>query len=467
MYGKIPPQANDLEEAVLGAIMLEKTKLQEVLEIIPHEECFYTMSHQKIFEAIKEIEQIGMPVDLLTVTEGLRKNGNLEIVGGAFFLSKLTMNVVSSAHVEAHARIIMEKYMARELITVSGTVINGAYDDTVDVFDLLDFAEVKIADITGANITQNYKGVTELARQQMERLQINAARTSDHIGIDTGFYYLNQYTKGWQAPDMIVVAARPSVGKTAFALNIALNAMRSGIGVGFFSLEMSDWQITNRLMASMSGVELEVVQSGKMTADELVKYNRALEEFMTFNFKIDDTAGLNSMQLRSKARRMINRDGVGMIIVDYLQLMEPNFREKQASREQVVSGISRDLKKLAKEMNVPIIPLSQLNRAVENRASKIPNLSDLRESGAIEQDADVVMFLYGPKQTDANDEGGEMYDPLNLPRFIDIAKNRSGSCETLKLSYNQRTQKMKDYDESLSYGAFKPVVKNNIDWEPS
>lgn len=452
VYGKIPPQALEMEEAVLGAIMLESSCLQMVLEIVPNEICFYSSAHQTIYKTIRELEQFGYPIDLLTVTEQLRKNNELEFVGGPFYLTKLTMNVVSSAHVEAHARIIIEQHIKREMIRMAGEVVGRGYDNETDAFDLMEYAEVQLSDIANVNLVQNYKSSTDLVREQMERLQASDNRTSEIAGINTGYRYLNFYTSGWQAPDLIVLAARPSVGKTAFMLNLVLNALEQGVGVGIFSLEMASWQLVNRLVSMMSGVPLRrILNSREMSQDERNKYSSALEKLQKFNIRIDDTAGINSMQLRSKARRMITKHGVKFILVDYLQLMEPNYKEKSSTRENVVSGISRDLKKLAKEMNVPVIALSQLNRAVENRAEKVPNLSDLRESGAIEQDADIVMFLYGPKPTEIDPDTGMFYDETNIERNLDIAKNRQGSCETVKLQFNLTTQRITDKDESLKH----------------
>lgn len=451
----IPPQANDLEEAVLGAIMLENEKLQETMGIIPRPECFYVDAHRKIYAAIIGIERRGLPVDLLTVTEELRKSNELELVGGAYFLTKLTMNVVSSAHVEAHARIVMESYFCRELINVSSKIIHLAYKGDIDVFELMDFAEQGLSDISGNNISQDYKDSTQLAIEAHKQLIEASQRTGEVIGIDTGFQYLNAYTKGWQPGKLVILAARPGVGKTALALNLALNAVLSdkNNGVGIFSLEMPSIELSQRILAILSGLDLDIIIGGKLTQNEQLKFDTANDLYSKLNIKVDDSASLNILQLRSKARKMVRKEGVKMIIIDYLQLMK-GLGSKGKSREQEIAEISTECKKMSKDLGVPVIALSQMNRNIEKDGQKRkPQLSDLRESGAIEQDADIVIFLYGPNSEEKDADTGEYPDKTKLERNFFIAKNRAGSIVTDRLQYNLFTQKISNYDESFSYGS--------------
>lgn len=471
MLGKIPPQAIDLEKAVLGAIMLERDRLQDVLGIIPRAECFYMPAHQYIYSAIIETEQQGMPVDIVTICAALTKRGHIDLVGGAYYITDLTYNVVSSAHVEAHARIVMEKYFARELINISGKILTAAYDTGTDVFELMDLAEQKLSEVTGNNITQDYKDAPRLAIEAHKQLIESSLRTTEFIGIDTGFQYLNLYTKGWQPSKLIIIGARPAVGKTAFVINTALNAALSNNGVGIFSLEMPSIEISNRILSILSGLEMDVIIGGKLDKNEQLKFDTANATYSKLNIKVDDSSSLNMLQLKSKARKMVTKEGVKMIIIDYLQLMSGMGKEQ--IREQVIAGISRDCKKLAKELNIPVIVLSQLNRNIEKDGVKRkPGLADLRESGAIEQDADVVMFLYGPSPEELDPNTNEYPDKTKLERNFFIAKNRAGSVVTDRLHFNLLTQKWSDYDESLKYGAalpkqsFTPIDRPSFDDNP-
>lgn len=460
IYGKIPPQANELEEAVLGAIMLEKDKMAEVLEIIQSPDCFYVNAHQKIYAAIRSLFDKGMPVDLLTVTEELRKNSELELVGGAYFLTKLTMNVVSSAHVEAHARIVMEKFIQRELIRISGEVISSAYEDSTDVFDLLDQAETGLYEITDKHLRKNFKSLTDVLVETVKEIEAAKNNKSDVTGVPSGFAELDRATAGWQRNALIIVAARPAVGKTAFTLNLAMNAAMNAehpFPVAFFSLEMGAGELVKRMLSAVTEVSMDAITKGRMEEHEFVQLTQRMHKLANMPIYLDDQAALNIFELRAKARRLKQRHNIQMIVIDYLQLMSAG-NSGPGNREQEISKISRDLKALAKELEIPIIALSQLNRAVESRKeSKVPQLSDLRESGAIEQDADMVMFLYRPEYYGI--ENNEMGEPIEGETHIHIAKNRSGSTATIKLQFIKEYQKFVDLPDT-SFGSFKPMNDN-------
>ena len=449
VYGKVPPQAPELEEAVLGACMLEKDTFAQVLEIIQSEDCFYIDAHQKIYSAMRRLFDKGTPVDLLTITEELRKTSELEIIGGAYYLTRLTMSVLSSAHVEAHARIVMEKFIQRELIRISGSVIGDAYEDSTDVFDLLDKAESGLYEITDKHLRKNFRSLQDVLVKTMNEIDENRKKTDDITGVPSGFASLDRLTAGWQKTDLIILAARPSVGKTAFALNLAMNAsMNAGkqFPVAVFSLEMGAGQIVKRMLSAVSEVHMESITRGKMAEHEFIQMTQRMAKLSQAKIFIDDQAALNIFELRAKARRLKQKHGIELIIIDYLQLMQANV-DKSGNREQEISKISRDLKALAKELEVPIIALSQLNRSVETRKeSKIPQLSDLRESGAIEQDADLVMFLYRPEYHGiTNDAMGET---IEGETHIHIAKHRNGSTGMEKVRFIKEYQKFVDMEDN-------------------
>lgn len=457
VYGKVPPQANDLEEAVLGAVMLEKEKLAEVLEIIQSPECFYVDAHQKIYAAIRRLFDKGMPVDLLTVTEELRKSNELEIVGGAYFLTRLTMSVLSSAHVESHARIVMEKFIQRELIRISGGIISDAYEDSTDVFDLLDKAESGLYEITDKHLRKNFKSLSSVLGDTVKEIEEAKNKQEDVTGVPTGYKGLDRLTSGWQSNALIIVAARPSVGKTAFCLNLAMNAAmhtQKPFPVAFFSLEMGAGELVKRMLACVTEVSMDAITKGRMQEHEFIQMTQRMNKLSTAPIYIDDQAALNIFELRAKARRLKQRHDIQMIVIDYLQLMQADVN-KGGNREQEISKISRDLKALAKELSIPIIALSQLNRSVETRSkeSKVPQLSDLRESGAIEQDADMVMFLYRPEYYGINND--EMGNPIEGETHIHVAKNRNGALDTVKVRFIKEYQKFVDMeDEGFGFGGF-------------
>lgn len=456
VYGKVPPQAPELEEAILGAIMLEKDKLAEVLEIIQSVECFYVDANQKIYASIRRLFDKGMPVDLLTVTEELRKSNELELVGGPYYLTNLTMNVVSSAHVESHARIVMEKFIQRELIRISGEIISNAYEDSTDVFDLLDKAETSLYEITDNHLRKNFTSLKDVLVRTVQEIEEAKNKKDDLTGVPTGFKDLDKLTSGWQKTDLIILAARPAVGKTAFCLNLTMNAaMNSGepFPVAFFSLEMGAGQLVKRLLAAVTEVNMDAITKGRMQEHEFVQMTQRMNKLASAPIYLDDQAALNIFELRAKARRLKQKHDIKMIVIDYLQLMQGS-NEKGGNREQEISKISRDLKALAKELEVPIIALSQLNRSVESRKeSKVPQLSDLRESGAIEQDADMVMFLYRPEYYGIDND--EMGQPIEGETHVHVAKHRNGSTDTVKVRFIKEYQKFTDMpDDGFGGGGF-------------
>lgn len=469
-YGKVPPQAKELEEAVLGAIMLEKGAFDNVIEILKPE-CFYVDGHQRIFRAFQSLAQKSFPIDILTVVEELKTKDELEMVGGPYAITKLTNVVVSAANIDAHARIILQKFIQRELIRISGEIIGDAYEDSTDVFDLLDESESKMFNITNNYLKKNFDDIGTVLMHTVQRIDDLRNKQDEISGVPTGFPSLDRVTYGWQATDLIILAARPAVGKTAFALNLVRSAAMHPTRptpVAFFSLEMSSAQLVTRILSAESGIFLEKISRGKLEDYEMQQlYTKGVNRLSDAPIFIDDTAGLNIFEFRAKARRLVNKHKVGLIIIDYLQLMTGSS-DKQTNREQEISRISRDLKGLAKELKVPIIALSQLSRAVETRKeSKMPQLSDLRESGAIEQDADMVMFLYRPEYYEINTN--EMGESNKGETHVRIAKHRNGSLETIKLRALLHIQKFVEEDEDDGFGGGGPAgfaPQGGGSWKP-
>jgi len=457
IYGKVPPQAKDLEEAVLGAIMLEKGAFDTVIEILKPE-CFYVDPHQRIFRAMQGLANKSQPIDILTVVEELRSREELDLVGGPYYVTKLTNAVVSSANIEAHSRIILQKFIQRELIRISGEIISDAYEDSTDVFDLLDQAESKIYEVTSTHLRNNYETIDSVLVKTIQRIEDLRHKNEDISGVPSGFMSLDRVTYGFQNTDLIILAARPSVGKTAFALNLARNAAlhpTKPTPVAFFSLEMSAGQLVQRILSAESEIWLEKISRGKMEEHEMKQlYARGIQKLSQAPLFIDDTPALNIFELRAKARRLKNASNIGMIIIDYLQLMSGTGENRNSNREQEISNISRSLKGLAKELQIPIIALSQLSREVEKRkeGNKMPQLSDLRESGAIEQDADMVMFLYRPEYYDITQD--EMGDNNRGETHVRIAKHRNGSLETIKLKALLHIQKFIEDTGGNDFGSF-------------
>jgi replicative DNA helicase len=450
VYGKIPPQARDLEEAILGAVMLERSAFDTVIENLKAE-CFYVEAHQIIFKSFISLANDNQPIDILTVVEQLKKSEELEMVGGPYYVTKLTNTVVSTANIEAHCKIVLQKFIQRELIRISGEVISEAYEDSTDVLDLLDIAESKLFEITNNHLRKNYNDIQSVLMKTLERIDHLRNSTEEISGVPSGFRDLDTVTYGWQPTDLIILAARPAVGKTAFALNLARNAAMHPTkpsAVAFFSLEMSAGQLVQRILSAESEIWLEKISRGKLEDHEMQQLlTRGINRLDKAPIFIDDTPALNIFELRAKCRRLKNKHNLGLIIIDYLQLMSGSTDGKNSNREQEISTISRNLKGLAKELEVPIIALSQLSREVEKRkeGSKMPQLSDLRESGAIEQDADMVMFLYRPEYYDVTtDENGK---DVRGETHVKIAKHRNGSLEDVKLRAKLYIQKFVDFED--------------------
>jgi replicative DNA helicase len=412
----------------------------------------YPPLDQRIFKAMMSLDNKQMPIDLLTVVEELKLKQDLEIVGGAYYISKLTNAVVSSANIEAHARIILQKFIQRELIRMSGEILTDAYEDSTDVFDLLDVAESKLFEITNNHLRKNFDSIDTVIMQTIKRIDDMRNRQEDVTGVPSGFTHLDKVTYGWQNSDLIILAARPAVGKTAFALNLARNAAlhpTKPTPVALFSLEMSSGQLVQRILSAESEIWLEKISRGRMEEHEMQQlYKKGIQRLSKAPIFIDDTAALNIFELRAKCRRLKSKHNIGIIIIDYLQLMTGGGGDRNSNREQEISQISRNLKGLAKELQVPIIALSQLSRDVEKRkdGNKIPQLSDLRESGAIEQDADMVMFLYRPEYYDIT--SNEFGESNKGETHVRIAKHRNGTLENIKLRALLHIQKFVDMEDS-------------------
>jgi replicative DNA helicase len=454
--GKLPPQAVDLEKAVLGALMLEKDAYSVVSDILKPE-CFYLESHQLIYTAIVDLASRQDPIDMLTVTEQLRRNGTLDKIHdenndakGPFYIVELTSRVASAAHIEYHARIVAQKYLARELITFSSDVQTKAFDEKEDVDDLMQEAEGKLFEISQRNVKKDVTQINPVIATAIDQLEAASNRKEGLSGLATGFHDLDKITSGWQNSDLVIIAARPAMGKTAFVLSMAKNmALDYQTPVAVFSLEMSNVQLVNRLIVNACEIPGEKIKSGQLTGVEWEQLLHRVKTLYDIPLYIDDTPSLSVFELRTKARRLVREHGVKMIIIDYLQLMNASGMQF-GSREQEVSTISRSLKGLAKELNIPIIALSQLNRSVESRQGdgKRPQLSDLRESGAIEQDADMVCFIHRPEYYKiTEDESGN--DLRGLAEII-IAKHRNGAVGDVRLRFKGEFARFQNLDDDTS-----------------
>ena len=459
--GKIPPQALDLEEAVLGAMLIDKKGVDEVIDIL-QPDAFYKTAHQYIFNAIYQLFHDSQPIDLLTVSSALRKDGKLEIVGGEFYLVQLSQRVASSAHIEFHARIILQKFIQRSLIRISNEIIETAYKDSTDVFDLLDEAESKLYDVTQGNIKRSSQSAQNLVIEAKTRIE-EISKREGLSGVSTGFQKLDKLTSGWQPSDLIVIAARPGMGKTALTLSMARDiAVTKEIPVAFFSLEMSSVQLITRLISAETGLSSEKLRTGKLADHEWQQLNVKVTDLEKAPLFIDDTPSLSIFDLRAKARRLASQNGIKLIIVDYLQLMTAGSSSKVGNREQEISTISRNLKALAKELDVPVIALSQLSRAVETRGgTKRPMLSDLRESGAIEQDADIVSFIYRPEYYNIDEWDDDEHTPSEGQAELIVAKHRNGGLDNIRLKFISHLGKFEDIDNFDSPFEFQSKMNPN------
>jgi len=443
-FGKVPPQANDMEEAVLGAVMLEKEAVITILDSLKPES-FYREAHQKIFKAISDLSSREFPVDLYTVTEELRSHQELDSVGGPVYLTQLTAKVVSAANVDYHARIVAQKYIQRELIRVSTEIQTRSFDDTYDVTELLDYSENALFQIAEGNIKREVAPINMVIKEAIREIEEAGKREDALVGTPSGFTKLDRLTSGWQKAELVIIAARPSMGKTAFALSMARNmAIDHGKHVAIFSCEMSSIQLVNRLIISETDIPGDKIKNGRLNEEEWKQLDTRIKKLVQAPIFIDDTPAISIFELRAKCRRLMAQHKLDIVIVDYLQLM--SGPENSGSREQEVSTISRSLKSIAKELNIPILALSQLNRSVEMRGgTKRPLLSDLRESGAIEQDADMVVFIH-------------RQDKFGIPTFEDgsstkgiaeiiLAKNRNGPVDDVKLRFREEKAQFVDIDD--------------------
>lgn len=440
--GKLPPQATDLEQVILGAVMLEKRAITQVIEFLKPEH-FYSPQHQEIFAAILELFKASEPVDIRTVAVQLRKTGKLDLVGGAVYLAELTTTLSSAANVEHYARAVVERAIKRELIQIASSVQQEAYEDTTDVFDLLDKAEQSIFKVSESNLRKNYESLKNLMFKAIQDLHNRKEHKDGLTGVPTGFTALDRLTSGWQNSDLVIVAARPGMGKTAFVVSAMRNAaVDFKKPVAIFSLEMASVQLVNRMISAECEIESERIKKGTLSAQEWQQLAMKTNRLSAAPIFIDDTPALSILELRAKCRRLKAEHNVELIIVDYLQLMRG---DSEGNREQEIASISRSLKGIAKELNVPVIALSQLSRGVETRGGdKRPQLSDLRESGSIEQDADIVIFLYRPEyyKITVDEEG---LPTQGLVEVI-IAKHRNGSTGTAKLKFTGQFTKFSDFD---------------------
>ena len=443
--GKLQPQAIELEEAVLGALMIDNESLSDTIDSL-QPEYFYKPDNQKIFEAIINLFNNSKPVDILTVSEELKRMGDLDSIGGMLYISQLTNNISSSSNTEFHARIIAEKFIKRSLISISNNIIGDAFNDTIDIFDLLNTAEEKLFNVTEGTLRKSYDKMSVLIKGALDNIEVLRQKEDGLSGVPSGFTKLDRVTSGWQKSDLVIVAARPGMGKTAFALSMARNiAINHEKAIGLFSLEMSSEQLVSRLIASEAELSASKLRKGDLKNYEMVQLHEKIKQLSDAQIYIDDTPALTVFELRAKARRLVKNHNVEIIIIDYLQLMSAGGNA--GNREQEISTISRSLKGIAKELKIPVIALSQVNRGVESRTgtgSKRPMLSDLRESGAIEQDADIVTFIYRPEYYKIYEwDNGD--DSRSQAEII-IAKHRNGALENVRLKFTAEFAKFSDID---------------------
>ncbi len=434
-YAHLQPQALDVERAVLGALLVDKDAYAVVCEILVPES-FYEPRNQLIYSAIRELSLKEHPVDVLTVTEQLAQNGTLEEAGGPAYIAEISSRVATSAHVDFHARIVAQKFLARQLIQFAGDIETKAFDETIDVDDLMQHAEGALFELSQKNMKKDYTQIDPVVAQAVKVIQETSKNTDGLTGIPTGYHALDDKTSGWQSSDLVIIAGRPAMGKTSFALSLAKNiAVDYKIPIAFFSLEMSNQQLVNRLLSNVCEIEGKKILNGQLQQDEWERLDKRVNTLLGAPLYVDDTPGLSVFELRTKARRLVREHGVKIIMIDYLQLMNANGM-RFSSRQEEVSTISRSLKGLAKDLDIPILALSQLNRGVESRdglEGKRPQLSDLRESGAIEQDADMVLFVHRPEYYHIyqDDNGRDLH---GMAQII-IAKHRKGSTGDVLLTF--------------------------------
>ncbi|MBE6265770.1 MAG: replicative DNA helicase [Prevotella ruminicola] len=433
--GHLQPQALEIEKAVLGALMIDKDAYAIVCEIL-RPESFYEPRNQMVYTAIRDLSMDEKPVDMLTVADQLAKSGKLEQVGGPGYIAELSSGVATSANIEYHANIIAQKSLARQLISFASSIQTKAFDETIDVEDLMQEAEGSLFELSQHNMKKDYTAIDPVIAQAVKGIQDAAKNTDGLTGVSTGYFKLDDITSGWQASDLVIIAGRPAMGKTSFALSMAKNiAADLRIPMAFFSLEMSNVQLVNRLISNACEIQGSKILNGQLQRDEWERLDKNINNLLGAPLYVDDTPGLSVFELRTKARRLVREHGIKLIMIDYLQLMNANGM-RFSSRQEEVSTISRSLKGLAKELNIPILALSQLNRGVESRdglEGKRPQLSDLRESGAIEQDADMVLFVHRPEYYHIyqDDNGRDLH---GMAQII-IAKHRKGATGDVLLTF--------------------------------
>ena len=436
MAERIPPHNEEAEKSVLGAVMLNREVLFDVLEEVDADD-FYNAAHKEIFNAIWELYKQNKAVDVLTVSEELKKRGVLQMVGGRAYVAHLTLDVPSTINAVEYAKIVREKATIRKMVLASEDITDKGYQASMDAKDILDYAEKSIFSIAQRNQKSDYTDVQSVLLTNIQDIDEAAKNQGKVLGTPTGFKDLDDVLNGLQKSNLVIIAARPAMGKTAFALNIAQqSAVSGGSSVLIFSLEMSKEQLGQRLLSSQSRVEMTKLQRGNLDKKDWERVNLALDEMQNAKIHIDDTPGISMVEIRNKCRRLKADKGLDLILIDYLQLM--SSPERSDNRVGEISAISRNLKLLAREMDCPVVALSQLSRAPEQRPDHHPNLADLRESGSIEQDADVVMFLY--RDDYYNKENSEKPGVCE----INIAKNRSGPTKTIELTWVSRYTKFSD-----------------------
>ncbi len=445
---RVPPQAMDVERAVLGAMLLQpESTISHVLSLLTRD-AFYAEAHRTIFDAIARLFVRQQPVDVITVGEELRRSETLEPVGGMMYLTQLTGEVISPAHIEYHCRIVLEKAIKRQLIELNTTLITECYIESSDAFEMIDKAEEEIFSLSEKHIKQSFTEIRVIVKPLLDKVYKISQEHSGVTGVPSGYHFLDDKTGGWQPTDLIILAARPSMGKTALALSMARNAaIDADTPVGIFSLEMSSEQLALRLLCAEARVNMQLVRTGRIREEDFNRLARYVGKLERARMLIDDTPGISILELRAKARRMVHEHGVKVLFIDYLQLMSaPLVRE---SREREIASISRSLKGLAKDLNVPVIALSQLNRSVESRAGGKPMLADLRESGAIEQDADVVMFIHRNKDADAPPEERGRASVI-------IAKQRNGEVGEVDLAWIAEYARFENLETRMPGGVLPP-----------
>lgn len=449
-YGHVMPQAPEVEKAVLGALMIDKDAYLEVCDLL-RPESFYEPRNQMVYEAIMKLSIEESPVDVLTVTDKLGKMGKLEEVGGPGYIADLSSRVASSANIEYHANVVAEKYLSRQMIHYVGEVGKKTFDETYPIKDVVNDAQAKLFELSQKNMRKDYSVLAPILERAVKSVQDAHSNTGGVTGIPTGFYKLDDITCGWQKSDLVIIAGRPAMGKTAFALSLAKNiAADQKIPMAFFSLEMSSEQLANRLMANAFEIDGKKLMSGQLDREDWNRLDKGMNNLVDAPLYIDDTEGLSVMELRTKARRLVNEHHVQLIMVDYLQLMTASGM-RYNSRQEEVSLISRSLKGLAKELDIPVLALSQLNRGVEGRdgaEGKRPMLSDLRESGAIEQDADMVVFLHRPEYYGImmSDDGTKDYRGM---AEVIIAKHRKGAVGIKLLKFRGEYTRFENPEDNM------------------